>query len=151
MGRNTPRSLPSSPTSPHPPSQPSSLHQQPDSFLTPSQRDPSFHPDNGKCWPGLCNWFNVIPEFSLEILISEVRRFMPRGDLVNIFFIAKYAWILVNCHGKNRSTILSSHQLSIYCRAAYPVCVLFIFLILLSLAAYHFSHVNALKTFTITW
>lgn len=105
VGRSMPRALPSPAaywllSSAHPKS--SMINYNP--FLTPSQREPSFHPDNGKHWPGLSKWFHVTPEFSLEILISGVGRFMPRV-IWWTFFILKRTWILVNFHGKNRSTI----------------------------------------------
>ena len=105
VGRSMPRALPSPAphwllSSAHPQSSMDSY----DSFLTPSQTEPSFHPDNGKHRPGLSKWFHVTAEFSLEILISEVRRFMPRV-IWWTFFILKRTWILVNFHGKNRSTI----------------------------------------------
>lgn len=105
VGRSMPRALPS----PAPYWLLSSAHPQSsminyNSFPTPSQTEPSFHPDNGKHWPGLSKWFHVTPEFSLEILISGVRRFMPRV-IWWTFFILKRTWILVSFHGKNRSTI----------------------------------------------
>ena len=153
MGRNMSRAL----LSPTPtPVLPSSAHPQSSiisygSFLTPRQTEPSFHPENGKCRPGLSNWFNVTPGFSLEILISEVRRFMPRGDLVNICYLEKYMNFGKFPWEKIGAVFLCLHQLSIYSRPAYPVCVLFIFLILLSLTVYLYSHFNALRTFIVAW
>lgn len=73
-------------------------------LLSNSQPNRAFFPPNGKHRPGLSKWFRVTPEFSLEILISEVRRFTPRV-IWWTFFILKRTWSLVNFHGKNRSTV----------------------------------------------